>query len=229
MGGGVKGASGDLRISCRFWHSKSSTESQTCTRHATYTAISSRKTFCSTSAPQHGRTAKREAFPGPPQRTFRAPCSAIWASRAASRTSARLTHARKPTKYATKGRGWGRRGAAGKGSQLDCARKVVQVVTLWYRAPEVILGSGSYGPGIDIWSVGCVLAELARCMRDGCPSLYPRPMSASRRSSRSARNDIYEAVRIWTGAEDYGQLVRVFAYVLDCLRRRRSGVKHVSL
>merc|ERR1712107_600892 len=33
------------------------------------------------------------------------------------------------------------------------------VVTLWYRAPEVLLGT-SYATPIDIWSCGCILAEL---------------------------------------------------------------------
>eukprot|EP00929_Paragymnodinium_shiwhaense_P025533 TRINITY_DN15421_c0_g1_i1.p1 TRINITY_DN15421_c0_g1~~TRINITY_DN15421_c0_g1_i1.p1 ORF type:complete len:325 (-),score=52.19 TRINITY_DN15421_c0_g1_i1:221-1195(-) len=35
------------------------------------------------------------------------------------------------------------------------------VVTLWYRAPEVLLGQFRYGPPIDIWSQGCILAEMA--------------------------------------------------------------------
>ena len=34
------------------------------------------------------------------------------------------------------------------------------VVTLWYRAPELLLGAKEYGPAIDMWSVGCILAEL---------------------------------------------------------------------
>ena len=36
---------------------------------------------------------------------------------------------------------------------------VVQVVTLWYRAPEVLLGT-TYATPVDIWSCGCILAEL---------------------------------------------------------------------
>ncbi|KAH7295732.1 hypothetical protein KP509_27G063100 [Ceratopteris richardii] len=35
-----------------------------------------------------------------------------------------------------------------------------RVVTLWYRAPELLLGATEYGTGIDIWSVGCILGEL---------------------------------------------------------------------
>ncbi|KAI5286862.1 hypothetical protein KEM54_006449 [Ascosphaera aggregata] len=34
------------------------------------------------------------------------------------------------------------------------------VVTLWYRAPELLLGEGRYGPEIDMWSIGCIFAEL---------------------------------------------------------------------
>lgn len=37
-----------------------------------------------------------------------------------------------------------------------------QIVTLWYRAPEVLLGATHYAPAVDIWSIGCIMAELAR-------------------------------------------------------------------
>lgn len=35
-----------------------------------------------------------------------------------------------------------------------------RVVTLWYRAPELLLGATHYGIGVDLWSAGCILAEL---------------------------------------------------------------------
>lgn len=35
-----------------------------------------------------------------------------------------------------------------------------RVVTLWYRAPELLMGSTNYGVSIDLWSVGCVFAEI---------------------------------------------------------------------
>ena len=35
-----------------------------------------------------------------------------------------------------------------------------EVVTLWYRPPDVLLGSQKYSTEIDIWSVGCIFAEL---------------------------------------------------------------------
>lgn len=34
------------------------------------------------------------------------------------------------------------------------------VVTLWYRAPDVLLGNTRYNYAIDVWSVGCIMAEL---------------------------------------------------------------------
>jgi cyclin-dependent kinase 1 len=36
-----------------------------------------------------------------------------------------------------------------------------EVVTLWYRAPEVLLGAPRYSCAIDIWSIGCIFSEMA--------------------------------------------------------------------
>ncbi|KAI8898385.1 negative regulator of the PHO system [Globomyces pollinis-pini] len=36
-----------------------------------------------------------------------------------------------------------------------------EVVTLWYRPPDVLLGSRNYTTSIDIWSVGCIMGEMA--------------------------------------------------------------------
>ncbi|KAH8834760.1 kinase-like domain-containing protein [Flagelloscypha sp. PMI_526] len=35
-----------------------------------------------------------------------------------------------------------------------------EVVTLWYRAPDVLLGSRTYSTPIDVWSCGCIFAEM---------------------------------------------------------------------
>jgi serine/threonine protein kinase len=35
-----------------------------------------------------------------------------------------------------------------------------RVVTLWYRPPELLLGATDYGVAVDLWSSGCILAEL---------------------------------------------------------------------
>ncbi|KAJ1995023.1 Cyclin-dependent kinase catalytic subunit [Dimargaris cristalligena] len=36
-----------------------------------------------------------------------------------------------------------------------------EVVTLWYRSPEILLGSRHYSTGVDMWSAGCIFAEMA--------------------------------------------------------------------
>ncbi|KAI8918667.1 kinase-like domain-containing protein [Powellomyces hirtus] len=38
-----------------------------------------------------------------------------------------------------------------------------EVVTLWYRTPEILLGSKTYLTAVDMWSVGCIFAEM--CLR----------------------------------------------------------------
>ena len=35
-----------------------------------------------------------------------------------------------------------------------------EVVTLWYRAPEILLGGKQYSTPVDIWSIGCIFAEM---------------------------------------------------------------------
>jgi serine/threonine protein kinase len=37
-----------------------------------------------------------------------------------------------------------------------------EVVTLWYRCPELLLGANEYSKSVDIWSVGCIFFELIR-------------------------------------------------------------------
>jgi len=38
-----------------------------------------------------------------------------------------------------------------------------EVITLWYRAPEILLGSKHYSIPVDIWSIGCIFAEMVTC------------------------------------------------------------------
>ncbi len=35
-----------------------------------------------------------------------------------------------------------------------------RVVTLWYRPPELLLGERNYGPPVDLWGAGCIMAEM---------------------------------------------------------------------
>lgn len=43
-----------------------------------------------------------------------------------------------------------------------------EVVTLWYRSPDVLMGSKKYSTPVDLWSCGCIFAEMV----DGKP-LFP--------------------------------------------------------
>lgn len=47
------------------------------------------------------------------------------------------------------------------------------VSTQWYRAPEMFMGSVSYGPGVDSWAMGCIFYEII----SGVP-LFPSPVNA---------------------------------------------------
>jgi len=48
------------------------------------------------------------------------------------------------------------------------------VVTRWYRAPEVILMNEYYSYSIDMWSVGCIFAELLSMMKENFPDPFSR-------------------------------------------------------
>ena len=37
-----------------------------------------------------------------------------------------------------------------------------EVVTIWYRAPELLLGSSTYSTSVDMWSIGCIFFELCK-------------------------------------------------------------------
>lgn len=55
-----------------------------------------------------------------------------------------------------------------RGSGVPVSGYSNEVVTLWYRPPDVLLGSTMYGTTIDMWSIGCIMVEMYR----GCP-LFP--------------------------------------------------------
>ena len=47
-----------------------------------------------------------------------------------------------------------------RGYVQEQEEKTEYVITRWYRAPEVILNASEYSKAVDIWSVGCIFAEL---------------------------------------------------------------------
>lgn len=60
-------------------------------------------------------------------------------------------------------------------SDRSLSRKLTShVVTRWYRAPELILIEKNYDSKIDVWSLGCIFAELLNCLKNAQTSLIPR-------------------------------------------------------
>ena len=47
-----------------------------------------------------------------------------------------------------------------RGFGLPVRNYTHEVVTLWYRAPEILLGTKSYSTAVDVWSLGCIFAEM---------------------------------------------------------------------
>lgn len=49
----------------------------------------------------------------------------------------------------------------GESLESDVSRDLSpEVITLWYRAPEVLFGDTKYSFGVDIWALGCILGEM---------------------------------------------------------------------
>lgn len=67
-----------------------------------------------------------------------------------------------------------------------------RVITLWYRPPELLLGTQAYGPAVDTWSAGCIFAELLLGkpilqVRVSSDARLPRRAKARGRASNSPR------------------------------------------
>jgi len=74
-----------------------------------------------------------------------------------------------------------------------------EVVTLWYRPPDVLLGSQKYTSAIDIWSVGCIFAEMVNM----------RPLFPGQKEGDELKR-IFKVVgtpnsQTWPGVEDLPQ------------------------
>lgn len=75
-----------------------------------------------------------------------------------------------------------------------------RVVTLWYRPPELLLGATNYGEAVDLWSVGCVFAEI----------FLGRPLFKGRTEVRSFLNIVPVIFFLPTVVEiqDYNELLQ---------------------
>lgn len=74
-----------------------------------------------------------------------------------------------------------------------------EVVTLWYRPPDVLFGAKLYTTSIDMWSAGCILAELA----DAGRPLFP-------------------------GSDVLDQLLKIFRVLGTPTEESWPGVSHLS-
>ena len=107
------------------------------------------------------------------------------------------------------------------------------VVTIWYRAPELLLGSRHYTPAVDLWAVGCIFAELL--------SLRPifkgeEAKMDSKKAVPFQRNQMQKIVEIlgmptkekWPGLlhqSEYTQLQTLSYAVRDIGNGRSSGLE----
>ena len=99
-----------------------------------------------------------------------------------------------------------------------------EVVTLWYRAPDVLLGSRTYNTSIDIWSAGCIMAE----MYTGRP-LFPGTANEDQ-LQKIFRLMGTPSERSWPGISQYPEYRNTFqVYATQDLRHILPQVDQVGL
>ena len=83
-----------------------------------------------------------------------------------------------------------------------------QAITLWYKPPELLLGASEYSSAADIWSVGCIFAEL----------LLRRPFLQGNQTDISQLDTIFQVFGTPTETNwpDHSSL-RKSAFVLFCI------------
>ena len=106
-----------------------------------------------------------------------------------------------------------------------CHAPVVQVVTLWYRCPEILLGSETYSTAVDIWSVGCIFAGarlgvIGRCLSccDTAAAVTATPSECSylvithTRTTRPtyAVSEMASGQPLFPGDSEIGQIYKIF-------------------
>ena len=86
-------------------------------------------------------------------------------------------------------------------------------MTLWYRAPEVLLGGTHYSTPVDMWSVGCIFGAPRRVptsLASACSqrlTLLPPPAELARKTP------------LFPGDSELQQLLHIFKCVHDAARR----------
>uniref|UniRef100_A0A8B9DG72 Cyclin-dependent kinase 7 n=1 Tax=Anser cygnoides TaxID=8845 RepID=A0A8B9DG72_ANSCY len=97
-----------------------------------------------------------------------------------------------------------------------------QVVTRWYRAPELLFGARMYGVSVDMWAVGCILAELllrlANCKEGevfrlrfrNCHNHWQSLRTAKQKIAANHHSPALGKVPFLPGDSDLDQLTRIF-------------------
>lgn len=135
-----------------------------------------------------------------------------------------------------------------EGSAKNLKNRIMtqHVVTRWYRAPELAITPGEYTPAIDVWSSGCIYAELLQMLKDGeeamdreplfpGSSCYPlSPAKAGRAKASGSRtrgqSDQLEVIFNVIGTPSEEDIVRCFAseeartYLRDFDSREGQGI-----
>ena len=101
-------------------------------------------------------------------------------------------------------------------SAVPAAKKLTRsmtmhVVTRWYRAPELLLQRSEYSSSVDMWAVGCILAELLGMQKESVPCPLDRNALFPGRSS--ALSPFAEVECHQTEKERLGQLETIFSVI----------------
>lgn len=96
-----------------------------------------------------------------------------------------------------------------------------KVITLWYRPPELLLGETKYGTAVDIWSAGCILAEI----------ILGRPIFTGKTDIDQLKL-IFDLMgtptdRSWEGFKDL-KLIRTGEFSIDKAKRPKLREKYSS-
>ena len=82
----------------------------------------------------------------------------------------------------------------GPTNQSIHTHEIKQVVTLWYRAPELLLGSETYDVAIDMWAVGCIFGEFL-AYKPLLPGAWGRVLGGGPSTYRLADRPIHPSIQ----------------------------------
>lgn len=102
----------------------------------------------------------------------------------------------------------------------------LQIVTLWYRAPEVLLGGTHYSTPVDMWSAGCIFGAptFASCLSSQPLALRTSARNSLLFASRACVRSAAEMARktpLFPGDSELQQLLHIFKCVSCALGRIR--------